>query len=231
MGVTIPGSILKRLFTILLALLSSALAAEAKPRHSAKSSPSRIPAVKKTFPVTAFSTVVIDAGHGGRDSGGIPQNLLSEKHAALDLALRLDRVLRKAGFRTILTRKRDVFVPLDTRVAIANSHPEAIFVSLHFDACPRSGPRGVDVHYASPGEAVLAATIQRHLITATDGTNRGIKSSRFCVLRKTTCRAVLAECGFLTNPRDASMVKRASYRQKLAKVIGDGIVEYRKSLR
>jgi len=67
-------------------------------------------------------------------------------------------------------------------------------------------------------------------MTTTNGTNRGIKTARFCVLRKTTGRAVLAECGFLTNPHDAALVRRASYRQQLAKQICAAIVEYRRSL-
>lgn len=224
--------ILKRGFFILLALLVSVLSAEAKSRRSAKKSrtPSP-PAIQKNYSNTPFSTVVVDAGHGGRDDGGIPQNLLLEKQATLDVALRLDKELKKAGFKTVLTRRKDVFIPLDSRAAIANSHPGAVFISIHFDSSPKRTPRGVDVHYATPGEAPLAATILRHLAKTTDGTNRGIKRARFCVLRKTRSRAVLAECGFLTNRTDADMVRKASYRQKLAKALCTGIVEYRNTLR
>jgi N-acetylmuramoyl-L-alanine amidase len=142
----------------------------------------------------------------------------------------LNKALQRTGFKTILTRKDDTFIPLDTRAAIANAHPEAIFVSIHFDASPRAGACGIDAHYASPREAPLAAAIQRHLMTTTNGENRGIKPARFCVLRKTKGRAVLAECGFLTNPHDAALAQRASYRQKLADQICAGIIEYRKSL-
>jgi len=67
-------------------------------------------------------------------------------------------------------------------------------------------------------------------MTTTDATNRGIKNARFYVLRKTTGRAVLVECGFLTNPHDVALAQRAAYRQKLAEQICAGIVEYRKSL-
>ncbi|MEI6033016.1 MAG: N-acetylmuramoyl-L-alanine amidase [Verrucomicrobiae bacterium] len=177
-----------------------------------------------------FSTVVIDAGHGGQDPGGIPQNIIHEKGVALDVALRLSRELRKAGFNTILTRSDDTFIPLLTRVAIANAHPEAIFVSIHFDASPRAAACGIGTHFASAGEAPLASFIQRYLAATTDGTNRGINNARFCVLRNTKYRAVLVECGFLTNPRDAAMAQRASYRQKQAEQIRAGIVAYRSSL-
>ena len=177
-----------------------------------------------------FSAVVIDAGHGGHDPGGIPGNLVQEKVVALDVSLRLNKALQRAGFRTILTRRDDTFIPLDTRVAIANAHPEAVFVCIHFNATPRVSACGIETHFASPGEAPLAALIQRHLMTTTNGENRGIKRAMFYVLRKTKYRAVLAECGFLTNPHDAALAKSYSYRQKLADQICAAIVEYRRSL-
>ena len=231
-AVAYPQSLMKTVVSILLVLLLSAFSAEAKTKHSRSKSKSKktVRTVTKNISASPFSTVVVDAGHGGHDPGGIPQNIVQEKGMTLDVALRLSKALQRAGFKTILTRRDDTFIPLDTRVAIANAHPEAIFVSIHFDASPRSGACGIDAHYASPGEAPLAAMIQRHLMTTTNGTNRGIKTARFCVLRKTRGRAVLAECGFLTNPHDAAMARRASYRQKLAEQICAAIVEYRNSL-
>ena len=223
---------MKTVVSTLLVLLLFVFSAEAKTKHpSRKPKPKKaVPAVNKTIRNSVFSTVVIDAGHGGHDPGGIPQNIIPEKGVALDVVLRLNRELQRAGFKTILTRSDDTFVPLGTRVAIANAHPEAIFVSIHFDASPRAGACGVGTHFASPGEAPLASFIQRHLMTTTNGTNRGIKNARFCVLRNTRDRAVLVECGFLTNPHDAALAQRASYRQKLAEQICAGIFEYRKSL-
>jgi N-acetylmuramoyl-L-alanine amidase len=150
--------------------------------------------------------VVLDAGHGGHDHGGIPQNLLREKDVAIDVVLRLNRELQKAGFKTILTRRDDTFIPLGTRVAIANAHPEAVFVSIHYDASPRRGACGISTHFSSPGEASLARFIQRRLMTTTD------------------------ECGCLTYAHDAALAQRAAYRQKQAEQICAGIVEYRNSL-
>ena len=224
---------MKTAVSIFLVLVLSVFSAEAKTKHpSRKPKPKKaVPAVvNKTVRASVFSTVVIDAGHGGHDFGGIPQNLIPEKGVALDVALRLNNALQRAGFKTILTRRDDTFVPLGTRAAIANAHPEAIFVCIHFDASPRAAACGISTHFASPGEAPLASSIQRHLMTTTDGTNRGIKNARFYVLRKTTGRAVLVECGFLTNPHDAALAQRASYRQKLAEQICSGIFQYRNSL-
>jgi N-acetylmuramoyl-L-alanine amidase len=187
--------------------------------------------ISKSVSATPFSTVVIDAGHGGFDRGGIRQNLVPEKDMALDVVLHLRERLSRAGLKTVMTRSDDRFVTLGQRIAIANAHPEAIFVSIHFNAGLRTAARGVETFYASTSEAPLAARIQRHLARTTNGENRGIKRASFYVLRRTKIRAVLAECGFLTNPWDAALAQRSNYRQDLAKQISLAIVEERNSLR
>ncbi|HEY3662249.1 MAG TPA: N-acetylmuramoyl-L-alanine amidase, partial [Chthoniobacterales bacterium] len=73
-----------------------------------------------------FSTVVIDAGHGGFDRGGIPGQRVPEKVMALDVALRLQKRLRQAGYRVIMTRDSDVFVTLGDRVRIASRYRDAV---------------------------------------------------------------------------------------------------------
>src|SRR4029434_11060901 len=78
------------------------------------------------------TTVVIDAGHGGHDRGGIPGQRVAEKEVTLDVAQRLNKTLAATGYRVVMTRDSDVFVPLGARVAIATSYPNAIFVSIHF---------------------------------------------------------------------------------------------------
>ena len=212
---------------LLLGLFAPA-SLEAKSKHSRKKRTSKI---SKSVAATPFSTVVIDAGHGGFDRGGIRQNLIPEKDVALDVALNLREKLREAGLKTVMTRADDRFVTLGRRVAIANAHPEAIFVSIHFNAGLRRSARGVETFYASPSEATLAARIQRNLTRTTPGENRGIKRASFYVLRQTKIRAVLAECGFLTNPWDVALAQRSRYRQDLARQISLAIVEERNSLR
>src|SRR6476620_12739009 len=75
-------------------------------------------------------TIVIDAGHGGFDRGGVPGQRISEKDKTLDVAQRLKRILQASGYRVVMTRDSDVFIPLGTRTAIANAHPGATFVSI-----------------------------------------------------------------------------------------------------
>src|SRR5438477_8249805 len=84
-------------------------------------------------------TVIIDAGHGGHDRGGIPGQRVAEKTMTLDVAERLKALLMANGYRVIMTRDSDVFVPLPTRVAMANSYPDAVFICIHFNSATRRG--------------------------------------------------------------------------------------------
>src|SRR5205809_8075604 len=93
------------------------------------------------------TTVVIDAGHGGFDRGGIPGQRIPEKEMTLDVAQRLKGLLAAAGYRVVMTRDSDVFVPLPGRVAIANSYGNAIFVCIHFNSAKRMGAGGIETYF------------------------------------------------------------------------------------
>lgn len=176
----------------------------------------------------SFNTVVIDAGHGGFDRGGIPQNLMPEKNVALDVAQRLSRRLQDAGLRTVMTRNSDVFVTLGERVAIANAQKRAIFVSIHFNSALRPGACGIETYYGKSAAAKqLASMIQRNCMRTTNGENRGIKPANYFVLRKNRLIAVLVECGFLTNRQDASLAASREYRERLAAQIANAILAFR----
>jgi len=168
-------------------------------------------------------TVVIDAGHGGYDRGGVPGQRISEKDKALDVALRLRRVLQSSGYKVVMTRDEDVFVPLGTRTTIANSYRNAVFVSIHFNCSTRSGANGIETYYYSRESAGLAASIHRNVVATVPTENRGIRRRGFFVLRRTAIPAVLVECGFLTNPEEGQLALTDSYRQKLAEQIARGI--------
>jgi N-acetylmuramoyl-L-alanine amidase len=182
-----------------------------------------------TARAVSFSTVVIDAGHGGFDRGGIRSNIIPEKGVALDVARRLRKYLEDAGFRTVMTRSSDTFVTLDQRVGRANRQRRAIFVSIHFNAARRRGANGIETFYASARARKLAGLIQRYAMKTTSGENRGIKRARFYVLRRSRIPAVLIECGFLTNPQDARRASRPAWRDQLARQIARAIIRYRRS--
>ena len=194
-----------------------------------------VTAVAFTFAVTAgqvraensFSTVVIDPGHGGSDPGGIPGQIVPEKTVALDTALRLQKLLQRAGLRTVITRSTDIFVPLSVRSAIADAERDAIFVSIHYNASPRSSAHGIETYSENNRGAVLAARIQQEIIDRVSTENRGIRSADYYVLRKCRLPAVLVECGFLTNPREAQVALTTAYREQIAEQIAAGIIEQR----
>jgi N-acetylmuramoyl-L-alanine amidase len=169
------------------------------------------------------TTVVIDAGHGGYDRGGIPGQRVAEKEMTLDVAQRLKKVLAANGYRVVMTRDSDVFVPLGTRVAIANSYADAIFVSVHFNSAKRSGASGIETYFYGRESLPLASAIHYFVAGGAPSSNRNVRRRGYYVLRKNRNPAVLVECGFLTNPTEAALAQSASYRQKLAEEIAAGV--------
>jgi N-acetylmuramoyl-L-alanine amidase len=166
---------------------------------------------------------VIDAGHGGHDRGGIPGQIVSEKEMTLDVAQRLKKALAASGYRVVMTRDSDVFVPLGTRVAIANSYANAIFVSIHFNSAKRSGAGGIETYFYNRESLPLASAIHYFVAGGAPSSNRNVRRRGYFVLRKATVPAVLVECGFLTNPTEAALAQTDSYRQKLAEEIAAGV--------
>src|SRR3954463_10877129 len=132
----------------------------------------------------SFTTVVVDAGHGGKDNGAFRRFGGAEKNATLDVATRLATKLRESQFRVVMTRSDDVFIPLDERAAISNRQRNAIFVSIHFNDSGRRGIRGFETYYHSPAARPLAYRIQEQIMTLPGAVNRGGKTANFRVLRK-----------------------------------------------
>jgi len=177
----------------------------------------------KTSRMSENVTVVIDAGHGGHDRGGIPGQKIAEKDMTLDVAQRLRNVLAASGYHVVMTRDSDVFVPLPTRVAIANSYRNAIFVCIHFNATKRMGAGGIETYFYSRDSLLLASAVHYYVAGGAPSANRGVRRRGYYVLRKTNVPAVLVECGFLTNPTEGAYAQTASYRQKLAEEIAAGV--------
>lgn len=170
-------------------------------------------------------TVVIDAGHGGWDRGGVPGQRVPEKIVALDVAQRVQRALKGYGYSTVMTRNSDVFVPLGTRVAIGNRYRGALFLSVHFNSASRVGAQGFETFYYGASSVRIARRIQSKLLGLYRTENRGTKRRGFYVLRRTSGKAVLVECGFLTNPTESRLALQASHRQRLAEAIASAVRE------
>lgn len=199
-----------------------------------------------------IALVVIDAGHGGNDSGAIRDNV-REKDLTLDVALRLERVVRASGLATKLTRATDETVSLASRAAMANDERDCVFVSIHFDEGKRATATGIGTFFAMrqavPAPLVaswfpfaqpllsgetssfesqsLAELIQDSLVTRTQAVNRGTRAEQFYVIANVRHPAVLVEGGFLSNNEDLARLAREDYRQQLAVAIGEGLVRYR----
>ena len=174
-----------------------------------------------------FTTVVVDAGHGGKDNGAYRRYGGAEKIATLDVAQRLDRKLRESQLKTVMTRSSDVFISLDERVAIENSQKNAIFVSIHFNDSRVRGIHGFETYYHSGDSFDLANRIQGKLMTIPHSANRGVHTANFRVLRLAYYPAVLVECGFLSNRAEGHQARDSEYRDMLADRIAEAIVEQR----
>src|SRR6478609_804955 len=175
----------------------------------------------------SFNTVVVDAGHGGKDNGAFRRYGGAEKNATLDVATRLAAKLRESQFRVVMTRSSDVFVELNDRAAISNRQKNAIFVSVHFNDSGRRGIRGFETYYHSPAARELAYRIQQQIMTLPGAVNRGVKTANFRVLRKAAYPAVLVECGFLSNRSEGAAARSAGRRDDLADKIAEAIVDER----
>ena len=189
-------------------------------------------------------TVVLDAGHGGED-GGCEGNGLIEKNLNLDICKRVASLLKNANINVVMTREDDVLLydpnsdyegkkkaqDVRKRLAIASEQQNPVLVSIHMNYFAQTQYSGLQVWY-SKGDGrsrVLANLIQSNVKdTLQRGNTRSIKeaTSRIFLLHNATFPAVLVECGFLSNPDEARALGDAEYRQKLAEVIFQSIMEY-----
>jgi hypothetical protein len=112
---------------------------------------------------------------------------------------------------------------LGTRVAIANSYRDAIFVCVHFNATSRRSASGIETYFYSSQSLPLASAIHYYVAGGAPSANRGVRRRGFYVLRNTRIPSVLVECGFLTNPTEAQHALSSAYRQKLALEIAHGV--------
>jgi N-acetylmuramoyl-L-alanine amidase len=183
------------------------------------------PGVKNT--TKTFTTVVVDAGHGGKDSGAFRRYGPPEKMVTLDVAQRLERRLRESQVKTVMTRDSDVFIPLNDRVAMENGQKNAVFVSIHFNDSRKRGTRGFETYYHSGASFDMANRIQQKLMTIPNSANGGIHTANFRVLRLANCPAVLVECGYLSNRSEGNQARDSEYRELLADRIAEAIVEQR----
>lgn len=181
--------------------------------------------------------IVLDAGHGGTDSGAIStiDKTVTEKALNLDMIERLNERFLMLGYDVILTRSEDEYIKLLDRARISNTSDADIFLSIHFNSTTNSTSKGIEVLYASEKNVIiksveqvhLAKAIQKELIESTGSTNRGVKNrADLIVLNKTKNVAALCELGFLTNREDMENITNSSYLDTMADAIVRGVENY-----
>jgi N-acetylmuramoyl-L-alanine amidase len=174
------------------------------------------------------ATLIIDAGHGGRDPGALGEGPVPEKTVNLGVTSRLVNLLRARGATVITTRNSDRFIELDDRAALADQHRVDLFISIHADSCPRPSVTGSTLYIArnavresERAAERIAAALKRAGIEC-----RGIRRAGFRVLVGHSRPAVLVECGYLSNPGEAKRLSTASYQTRLAEALADGIANH-----
>ena len=201
-------------------------------------------------------TIVVDAGHGGRDQGTRNSDLkLLEKDLTLEVAERLKRVLELQGFRVLLVRSDDSYIELADRAAFANAAGADLFVSIHFNAVGKTSVHGTETYILTPrtqrstGQAkpsdgdeianagneydhwnmLLGFLVHRQLLRDLGTFDRGLKRARFQVLRAVECPAVLVEAGYLSNDREAARARTKEYQNSLVRSLAIAINRYRQA--
>lgn len=173
-----------------------------------------------------FTTVVIDAGHGGHDLGAA-ESKVYEKHINLDVSRRLERTLRENGLKVVMVRSKDNFVTLSERASIANKYSKSVFVSIHFNHSWKNTVSGIETYYYGSKGSKLAKHVQDMLIEDVKAVDRGVKKASFAVLRRTRHTACLVEGGFVSNAIERDAMMEGKRRQIIADAIAKGILNYK----
>lgn len=170
--------------------------------------------------------IVIDAGHGGKDSGAIGKGYI-EKDQALAIALNIQRECIETGKKAYLTRSDDRFVELKNR--IKNLNKDDVFISVHFNASKFHQGEGFEIYtIKDPSKETkeLEDRIYSEIVALNEKykiNNRGKKESDFFVLKNAKCRAVLIEVLFIDNQRDMNKIIGTNYYRNLAVAIAGAI--------
>jgi len=207
-------------------------------------------------PVPVVRVIAIDPGHGGQDTGTQNKALkLNEKTFTLDVGLRLRALLQKEGYKVVMTRTDDRYIPLPDRAEIANKAGADLFISIHFNSVEGApavfgtetyamtpqyqhststspGEKDPGARMAYPGNrndvwnVILGYCMQNKLLSKLGSEDRGLKRARFAVLRFVNAPAVLVESGYLSNTAEARKICTPAYRDGIAEGIAEGIRAY-----
>ncbi|MCB2298805.1 N-acetylmuramoyl-L-alanine amidase [Clostridium tagluense] len=172
-------------------------------------------------------SVVLDAGHGGADSGAVGQMGTKEKTIVLAITLKVGNILAKNGVGVTYTRTTDKTQGLQQKCDVSNNAKPNYFVSIHANSYSAPTVSGIETFYKSGSAAgqKLAQAVQTELIKATGRVDRKIKTAGFYVLNNTNATAILVETSFVSNPTEEKLLVTEAYQTKLAQAISTGILK------
>lgn len=172
-------------------------------------------------------TIVIDAGHGGKDSGAISNRGVMEKTLTLRTARLLKEKLQAQGANAVLTRSSDRYVSLPERVQMAYRYRADAFISIHYDSAKDQHAKGATVYYYDMfSDYLLALSLEHPLSRMMTIPFRGVSFGNYYVLRVNELPSVLVELGYLSNPAEAGIVAADHYQQEAANAIVNGFRNY-----
>ena len=190
-------------------------------------------------------TVIIDAGHGGDDGGAIGIDGTVEKDINLDIALKLEKLLKFYGFDVIMTRTEDIMTcddgldslrkrkvsDIHNRFDVLEKNPDAVFISIHQNKFEDKSQHGTQVFYSGNNDEskLLAESIQNSIVSVLQPDNSRVvkkSGSGIYLLYHAKLPAVLVECGFISNPAEVKKLNDENYRMKIAFLIADGLIKY-----
>jgi N-acetylmuramoyl-L-alanine amidase len=171
-------------------------------------------------------TIVLDAGHGGKDTGAISITKKREKDFNLAMVLKIQKLLQKEPLiKLVMTRQDDTFVELNDRAAIANNLNATLFVSVHGNSFMKAS-NGVETYYYNEKSLKLAQTIHPYIVQSTGFADKKVKKEKFRVVAATTMPAVLLELGYLSNPTEESEMYNEEFQNRVAAAVVKGIKDY-----
>ncbi|SEQ15659.1 N-acetylmuramoyl-L-alanine amidase [Virgibacillus subterraneus] len=184
---------------------------------------------------TSFSgmknkTIVIDAGHGGRDVGAIGASGTHEKDFAFKTTQELKQELTALGANVVLTRKNDEFISLGSRISLPNILDTDAFISIHYNSFPEMpNVTGIGAYYYHDQNQKIAKDVLQGIAKETGARNRGATFGDFHVIRQNFKPSILVELGFISNPEKEQLLQTNAYQKKLVTGIVNGLNKYFKN--
>lgn len=175
--------------------------------------------------------VVVDAGHGGTDSGAEGRRK-KEKDINLAISKKLDKVIRKNSkdIKVVMTRRKDEYISLADRAGFANFINANLFISIHSNASERNpNAYGTEVYvhrHSSAKSERLAHIIADKLRTHARRNDKGVKKANFQVLRESTMPCALVEVGFISNREEENFISSKNGVRLIAESIYLAVAEY-----